>query len=255
LIRDFIIFQIEPIISLGSNIKILSVNSYYSKIWLYNSAAHSWKRWINDENALSMIKYAGFYSTLIQPDLRVIAINTQYFNIGSQGNYWLYLKDNKIPDQIGFIEYNLKIARKNKEKVYIMAHISSGDPGIDANYSSYIQKYIKEYSDVIAALFFGHTHHESLELFLDDKLNPIKVSYITPSVTPQTNINPSFRRFYYDVNTKEILDFETYTVNLVEANSKKEINWNKQFTATSEYQLNDLQAKDWFNFVQRMKIK
>jgi sphingomyelin phosphodiesterase len=120
---------------------------------------------------------------------------------------------------------------------------------------------ISEFEDIVIASFFGHTHHEHFELVFSsqkrsekqNKLNiPILVSYITPSITPQTNINPSFKRFYYDKNTFQILNSETFTVDLTKANQEGKIEWKKQFSCLETYGMNDMSSTEWVGFVQRM---
>lgn len=56
------------------------------------------------------------------------------------------------------------------------------------------------YEATITAQFFGHTHFDEFELFYDPKDlgRAVGVSYICPSVTPFTNLNPGYRIYYVD---------------------------------------------------------
>lgn len=56
------------------------------------------------------------------------------------------------------------------------------------------------YEATITAQFFGHTHFDEFELFYDPKDlgRAVGISYICPSVTPFTNLNPGYRIYYVD---------------------------------------------------------
>ena len=48
--------------------------------------------------------------------------------------------------------------------------------------------------------FYGHTHNDEFTMFYDYDTNkiPINMAYVTPSVTPFTGLNPSFRFYTLD---------------------------------------------------------
>ena len=51
----------------------------------------------------------------------------------------------------------------------------------------------------------------------DSDGNALSMTYINPSVTTKSNTNPSMRVFYVDSETFEVIDYEQYGFNLVEA--------------------------------------
>ena len=55
------------------------------------------------------------------------------------------------------------------------------------------------------AQFFGHTHFDEYEVFYDNVnfTRPLSIGYISPSVTPWENVNPSYRIYYVDDSNTE----------------------------------------------------
>ena len=52
----------------------------------------------------------------------------------------------------------------------------------------------------MTAQFYGHTHNDEFTMFYDYETNsiPINVGFVTPSITPWTGLNPSFRFYTLD---------------------------------------------------------
>jgi len=114
---------------------------------------------------------------------------------------------------------------------------------------------ITRYEDTISAQFYGHTHHDSFQLFYVTE-NGIKraasVAYIAPSVTTSTDINPSFRIYTMDVATKAIINTDTYHTDLIEANKLGKPNWVHVYNAKDAYNMTNLFPADWDNLAQRL---
>ena len=54
----------------------------------------------------------------------------------------------------------------------------------------------------------------------DSEGNALAMTYINPPVTTKTNHNPSMRVFYLDPATYDVIDYEQYGFNLLEAAGK-----------------------------------
>jgi len=78
---------------------------------------------------------------------------------------------------------------------------------------------------------------------------PTNVAYITPSVTPFTNTNPSFRIYTYDVASKFLVDTDTYFTNLTAANSNGAPTWGHEYSAKSAYGMDQLFPADWDSLI------
>lgn len=90
-----------------------------SQNWLYKLAQSEWKAWI-PESALETVLKGGYYTVLLQPGLRVIALNS---NVGYFDNYWLVYDDELFTDQLQWLHDTLLQAETNNEKVHILTHV------------------------------------------------------------------------------------------------------------------------------------
>lgn len=69
---------------------------------------------------------------------------------------------------------------------------------------------------VIAGVFFGHTHEDELMIYYANNATTQSaataqtVGWIGPSLTPLTNVNPSFRMYLVDTGDFQIYDAFTY---------------------------------------------
>lgn len=85
----------------------------------------------------------------------------------------------------------------------------------------------------------------------------INIAYIGPSVTPYTDLNPAYRIYYIDGDhsdtTRSVIDHETWTMNLTEADIEEQPTWRKSYSAKDAYLLPGLRPTDWSDFISNMK--
>ncbi|KAE8602330.1 hypothetical protein XENTR_v10013950 [Xenopus tropicalis] len=185
---------------------------------VYTAVAEFWKPWLTEE-ALSTFRKGGYYSQIYKSNksahsLRIISLNTN-----------LYYTPNKVTvnmtdpaNQFEWLEDTLKISRQNNEKVYIIAHVPVGylpfarlTPAMRETFNERLVKIFRNYSDVITAQFYGHTHRDSIMVLLDEKEKPVGSVFVTPAVTPIRSAletdsnNPGFRLYQYDTTDYHLL--------------------------------------------------
>lgn len=99
----------------------------------------------------------------------------------------------------------------------------------------------------------------------------VSISYIGPSVSPYTNLNPGYRIYYVDgdhdhttrvsFNFKNknnygdfqlVVDHETWVMNLKEANLYDYPIWYKMYSARKAYDMTSLLPQDWDDLLQRL---
>lgn len=82
------------------------------------------------------------------------------------------------------------------------------------------------------------------------------IAYISPSLTPFDYGNPTFRIYYIDGDHKEtttlVVDHETWTLNLSEANLSDNPVWRKLYSARDAYSMQSLRPIDWNDCVIKM---
>ncbi|KAL8597001.1 hypothetical protein ACOMHN_050100 [Nucella lapillus] len=224
--------------------------------WLYDALVDSWKPWLSAD-ALKTVRQGAYYTVSPFPGFRIVSINT---NTCNNMNWWLYLNTTDPDGQLAWLISTLQAAEDNKEKVHIIGHIP---PGIDDCLKVWSHNYYKivdRYESTISGQFFGHTHFDHLQVFYDlaGHSRPTGVAYISPSVTPYSNLNMGYRIFTVDGNHSasswEVLDHETYILNLTAANIRqKPPVWQLEYTAKAAYGMPSLFPKDWDNVINKLQ--
>ncbi|XP_076437537.1 sphingomyelin phosphodiesterase-like isoform X2 [Babylonia areolata] len=255
-------FPHTPIFPAVGNHESSPVNSFPPRFvtgsqsiqWLYDALARAWSSWLPEE-ALESVRRGGYYTVSPFPGFRIISLNT---NACHEWNWWLFLNTTDPDGQLAWLIDTLLMAETNKEKVHIMGHIP---PGIDdcLKYWSYNYYLIVDrFESTISGQFFGHTHKDHFEVFYDTATltRPTSVAYISPSVTPFSQLNMGYRVFTVDGNystsSYEVVDHETFILNLTSANSLAVPPvWQREYSARGTLGMGALFPSDWHRLVQR----
>ena len=153
-------------------------------------------------------------------------------------NFWLLIDSVDPLGQLAWLIETLQQSENIQQKVHIIGHV---DPmGCFESWSKAYYKIVNRYESTISGQFFGHTHFDHFEMFydLDNHTRPVGVAYIPGSLTTYNNDNPNYRIYSVDGNYNgsswEVLDHETYFMNLTEANLggglEKPV-WRKEYSA------------------------
>jgi sphingomyelin phosphodiesterase len=221
----------------------------YDISWLYNQLAANWSNWIsNVGDTQKDIKQIASYVTKVMPGLRLISLNTQYCD---EGNFWLYANQTDPDGSLAWLIQQLQDAENSNDKVHIIGHVPSGDHTCLRFWSANYYDIINRYENTITGLFFGHTHSDQFAVFYEDGnlTNPTEVMYVAPSVTTFSWRMPTYRVYTIDSLSFEVLDHETYMLNLTEANLTNKTEWTLEYRASESYGLKSLFAEDWNNLI------
>ena len=131
-------------------------------------------------------------------------------------------------EQIAWLKQQLDRARREKEKVWVMAHIPPGvDPYSTATKSGNLcagkspqmflsseamAETLAQYGDVIRLAIFAHTHMDELRLLepaLGGAHGPVAVKLV-PSISPINGNNPAFTVAAVDPATAILADYRVY---------------------------------------------
>ena len=217
-----------------------------------HALAKDWSYWLNEES-LETVKYGGYYTQLIRPRLRIISLNTLFYDTDNIViKWWTKIKkDHDIAGQWNWLNETLSAARKNQEIVWIIGHVF---PGTTEATPEFTQKYINltsQYQDVIHQQYWGHSHFDAIFL-LEKEKKLFAHGYITPSIVPDTK-NPAYRIFSYDRDSLEVLDFTDYYFDLEKGRKTGKVEYQPLFSAKKEYGLRNLTSAGWIDFYYRME--
>ncbi|KAG5357349.1 Sphingomyelin phosphodiesterase 2 [Yarrowia sp. C11] len=193
-------------------------------IWNAQLSADLWKDygWIDEETQAEAIHTYGSFAVNTKRGLRVISLDSNLWYQANYYNYW----NMTDPDTSGLMKWlvdELVDAEKKGIRVWIMAHVPTGGGTGNAmpHQTEVIRQIIDRFApETIVALFFGHTHEDQFNVYYagngtDNSLeNALTVGWISQSVTPLHNYNPSWRYYEVDTKTFEIVNSINYYAQL-----------------------------------------
>jgi len=221
--------------------------SYNALDYFQHLSQLEWFKWLDDDSKNEFLK-TGQYVTPVNntENLVVLGINSNLF---TSGNIWLAAEENfQIGNLTTYLSNSLQKYRN--KLVYLINHI----PFYSNDYVNNIEDayaIIANNPDQIKGIFEGHEHIDNFHLLYDVKGGPSQIAYSPPALVPgQTN--PSFRVYLADPVDWTVLDYQQYRMNLNESNAQGKPVWNLAYQAKDWFQLKNLSAVSWFNFVKTL---
>ncbi|KAB0799319.1 hypothetical protein PPYR_07199 [Photinus pyralis] len=232
--------------------KFVDNNHSLSTRWIFELVAEEWSRWLPKETKQTILK-GGYYTVLHRPGFRIIALNS---NVCYTMNFWLFHDDEDPFGQLQWLADTLAKAEKLGERVHILSHVATGDATCLHNWAEEYTKIIYRFSHIISAQFNGHTHNDdTVILFTQDKKpEPVNIAFNGGSLTPYSDLNPNYKVYEVDSNTQNVLDFDTWSYNLTEANADPQISpqWKKLYSFKESFGLSSVTPNDVAKLVERM---
>ncbi|GMR31695.1 hypothetical protein PMAYCL1PPCAC_01890, partial [Pristionchus mayeri] len=224
--------------------------------WLYNTLADEWSRWISPESVKG-VQYRASYVEYPSPGLKLISINTVYC---STYNFYIYLNQTDPDGTLSWLISELLDSEAKGERVHIISHIPAGDDYCLKGWAHNFYEIVNRFENTIAAQFYGHTHQDHFQVYYEDSNptgRPFHFNFISPSITTYSFNNPSYRIYTidggYEGASYTVLDAETYTTDLDEANAKdQEPKWFLEYSARDAYGMPDLSPASWSTLIDKL---
>ncbi|KAI6009217.1 sphingomyelin phosphodiesterase [Pisolithus marmoratus] len=182
---------------------------------LYEHVSSLWYHdgWLPTDSVEYAETHYAAYSVKRPDGLRIISLDTDILN------YFSYVNAT-APDPFGILSWitdELQDAEDAGERVWIIGHVISGWDGTQSQLNPTNLCSVDRYSPhVIANIFYGHNHEDQFTVFYANNATvmnqetALAVSWISPSLTPLTNLNSGFRMYEVDSATFEVLDAYTW---------------------------------------------
>eukprot|EP00090_Calanus_glacialis_P045413 TRINITY_DN8417_c0_g1_i1.p1 TRINITY_DN8417_c0_g1~~TRINITY_DN8417_c0_g1_i1.p1 ORF type:complete len:822 (-),score=306.82 TRINITY_DN8417_c0_g1_i1:453-2918(-) len=230
---------------------------YYLKLWQNGAFGDH-----IDTEAMQTFQQCGFYSKVVSPinssmKLKFIVLNT---NIYYHDNYSTGADPCAQLDWLNSTLHNTDI---EKEKVFIVAHVSpgsfernTGEPNFNSpeEFKTAINKqYVQIVTDPsnagkISAHLYGHLHTDTFRVLLDraTRREAVGVAFMAGSVTPVVwgkdgvvGVNPTIRLMEFSDEDAKVMDYKEYSLDIIKAAKNERVNGSKE-PATPD----DLKPKD-----------
>lgn len=225
--------------------------------WNYDLLSSLWHKnyWLNATEAAFAKAHYGAYAATTAQGLRIISLNSDFWYRANVFNYWNVTN----PDNTGMLSWlarELTACEKRGQRAWIIAHALTGYDGTATlpNPSALFYSIVRRFSPrTIAAVFFGHTHQDQLQIFYDylpnsldpitgkrdttkvDFSRPLALGYIGPSITPLTGLNAGYRVYQVDSKTFEVVGAQTYFANISNSLEWTTPVWELEYDARSAY--------------------
>jgi len=224
--------------------------------WLYSILAKEWGNWL-PLRAVTQVNYRASYSIRPYPGLKIVSLNTVYC---SAYNFYLYLNQRDPDYTLQWLIEELLESEGMGERVHIISHIPAGDTYCLKGWSKNFYDIINRFESTIAAQFYGHTHQDHFQVYYensDSNGRPSHFNWITPSITTGNWNSPAYRIYTIDGNytgsTWTVLDAETFTTNLTDANANnREPQWQLEYDTRREFGMTDLSPESWNDLTERL---
>ncbi|XP_031341333.1 sphingomyelin phosphodiesterase-like isoform X1 [Photinus pyralis] len=229
-----------------------TITGRLSTQWVFDLMRTEWRKWLPSATQ-GTISEGGYYTVLVQPGFRIIALNS---NVCFSYNWWLLYDDVDPYDQLRWLVLVLFKAERNNEIVHILSHVPTADGTCLQNWSREFFKIILRFSHIIAAQFNGHTHAKENIIYYEgnDLSNPINVAFNGGSLTPYSDFNPNY--VVYDVNRLnfEVMDYEMWIYDISESNlhPNRPMRWFKLYSFTDAYKVDRITPHRMNELVQNM---
>ncbi|GMT31292.1 hypothetical protein PFISCL1PPCAC_22589, partial [Pristionchus fissidentatus] len=226
--------------------------------WLYSILAEQWSKWISPESVQG-VQYRASYVERPAPGLKLISINTVYC---SAFNFYLYIDQTDPDGTLTWLVSELLDSEAKGEKVHIISHIPAGDDYCLKGWAHNFYEVVNRFENTIAAQFYGHTHNDHFQVYYDDS-NPTgratHFNFITPSITTYSFANPAYRIYTidggYEGASYTVIDAETYTTDLNEANAKdQEPKFFLEYSTRDAYGMPDLSPASWSALIDKLAV-
>ena len=208
---------------------------------VFAELAEIYKDYFTETQAFESFSKYGYY-TERHPgtNLRIVALNCLYcdaVNYHLMGSTYENAKA-----EFTWLEQVLRDAETNGEFVYILDHFPINGDFTLYECSKRMRALFDRFDYTIRGYFSGHTHKEDISP-IRRYFEPrpiINLNYIAPSLSTNDGGNPSFRIYSIDSNTKNIIDYDQYRMNLTSSNEKGIADWYLSHSASSLFNVTDM---------------
>ncbi len=213
-----------------------------------NITAELWKDWIGEEAYKLYIK-RGYYTTKhLNTNFRIVSLNTMDCDVM---NFNIIKNPTDPNGQFKWLESVLRQAENDNEIVYLIGHIPPGDGTYTSECSKRYNALIDRFSNIIRGQFYGHTHLDEFRTVHEyfNYTNVVGIINIAPSLTTYSEKSPQFRVYMVDDDSKVILDYDQYYLNITKANLNPDETptWEILYNAKKSFKINNM--TDYTRFI------
>ena len=183
---------------------------------IFKNLADIYKDYFFEDQAYDTFSKYGYYTEKHpNTNLRIIALNCLYCD--AVNYHHLSSNHTEAKKEFIWLENVLREAETNGEYVYILDHFPINGEFTLVECSKRLRAIFDRFDYIIRGYFSGHNHLDDIapvRRYFEPR-PIININYIAPSLTSNEGdgLNPSFRQYIIDSNTKQVIDYEQYRLN------------------------------------------
>ena len=217
--------------------------------WLLSQLSEYFSPWL-PQAQLDTFRQFGGYSYVWRPGFRLVSLPSP---LCLTYNFFLWMDWSDPGDMLAWLVTELHQAELAGEKVTLLSHVPPGNGECLGGWGREYSRIISRFQDTVTAQYHGHTHNDHFTLHYDSQSSqPVSVGYISPSVSPYTDLNPGYRIYSLDPSTHEVVDTETWILDFPLSNAGSEPVFSKLYSARADLEMESLRPVDWENMVRRL---
>ncbi|KAL0204844.1 hypothetical protein P9112_000151 [Eukaryota sp. TZLM1-RC] len=252
-------FKSTPVIPLLGNHDIKPSHQFsFLTQYIYEYTFEMWHQWIPKDQHDNYL-HGGFFRKDLNDHLTILVLNT---------NFYFTMNAETVPNPdprkaFKWIRSEMQRLVDTGRRALVYVHVPPGPletfaatlPNMQPQFNS---KFLDSLAfglenDRIIAMFAGHEHSSALRLLWDYSNDKVSAPlFISPALVPvgdgptealsyPGNL-PAFRKYVYDQDSGEVLDYYQYYLNITEANIKGKDEWKLDYKATEFFKVKDLSA-------------
>ncbi|KAG7799641.1 hypothetical protein KL944_004239 [Ogataea haglerorum] len=202
-----------------------------SNQWALDGLGSYFQQWLPASTVRQFEDSYGVYAVRPAPGLKLINLNTvDCYNF----NFYVLYNSGADLDPNGQLQWlvnELSDSKLRNESVWIQGHIAPGDADCIVPWSNLYNSIVVDYSDIIKAQFFGHSHEDKFILNYDSQGTAVGVQYLAPSITTYTDLNTGYRVYKVDPTTYEVVDSLTYYADIAATGNDTPPKWQLEYSA------------------------
>ena len=221
----------------------------------------------NKEKFLKTYTEGGYYSKSV-PGLqkaRIISLNTVFFSVKYENTSPSNMYYDPARKELEWLAKELKSAAGQNERVWLLLHIPVGIniystrhkflddsgkltdvlPFWKPQYSRRFLVLTDVYSQIIKAMFAGHTHMDTFRVTKSGnrEVDPSCFIHVSPAISPQFGNNPGYEVFTYDKGDFTLTDYEVHYLNLENSAIGVDSPWVLEYSFAEAYQVTSISSR------------
>ncbi|KAL0212809.1 hypothetical protein RCL1_006435 [Eukaryota sp. TZLM3-RCL] len=224
--------------------------------------AKVWGPHFQSKEAFEQFSQTGYYKADIPgTQMTLISINSVLYSPSHKNalSYFSAENSGSTPDPLNQFEWlknQLILTHKQNRAVLLLTHIPPGNnefrDGVlwQEFFTKKFVQIIELYGKHIIAQFYGHLHADDYRIVTSSHAP----GFISASVSPVYANNPAFRVVKFDSEQSNLIDIDTYYMDLFTSNKEKYPHWYFEYSFKNLYSVPDLSISSLTNLISKISV-